>query len=256
MQVPDTKVAEIIDGELIVSPRPASPHAHAATVIGIDVGGPFHRRPGDPAGPGGWWLLLEPELHLGEDVLVPDWAGWRRERLPVFPDTPAFTQAPDWVCEVISPSTGRIDRGRKMRIYARDGVAHLWFVEPQLETLEIYRLEAGRWVVLAVHAGDDAIGAGYDVLLREPRAVERALGGLSQPETRLTGRRSTMSSRPSAAAMRPSVARHGVTPPASSRATAGCVLPIREASSAWVIPRRSRARRTRSASSKAALARR
>jgi len=177
MQVPDTKVAEIIDGELIVSPRPASAHAHAATVVGGDLIGPFHRNPGDPAGPGGWWLLLEPELHLGEDVLVPDWAGWRRERLPVFPDTPAFTQAPDWVCEVISPSTGRIDRGRKMRIYAREGVAHLWFVEPQLETLEIYRLEAGRWVVLGVHAGDDAIRA-------EPfDAVELRLGRWWMPRS-------------------------------------------------------------------------
>src|SRR5205823_1804949 len=135
MQVPDTKVAEIIDGELVVSPRPASRHAHAATVLGSDVTGPFHRGPGDPAGPGGWWILLEPELHLAEDVLVPDWAGWQRDRLPVFPDTPAFTQVPDWVCEVISPSTGRIDRSRKMRIYAREGVSHLWFVEPQLERL-------------------------------------------------------------------------------------------------------------------------
>ena len=170
MQVPDTKVAEIIDGELVVSPRPASPHAHAATVLGSDVTGPFHRGPGDPAGPGGWWILLEPELHLAEDVLVPDWAGWQRDRLPVFPDTPAFTQVPDWVCEVISPSTGRIDRSRKMRIYAREGVSHLWFVEPQLETLEIYRLESGRWVVVGTHAGDEAVRA-------EPfDAVELRLG--------------------------------------------------------------------------------
>jgi Uma2 family endonuclease len=159
MQVPDTKVAEIIDGELIVSPRPASPHAYAATVIGSDIVGPFHRGPGDPGGPGGWWLLLEPELHFGDDVLVPDWAGWRRERMPVFPNTPAFTLAPDWVCEVISPSTGRIDRSRKMRIYAREGVRHLWFVEPLLQTLEIYRLEDGRWLVVDAHAGDETVRA-------------------------------------------------------------------------------------------------
>src|SRR5262245_8935194 len=176
MQVPDTKVAEIIDGELIVSPRPASPHAHAATVIGIDVGGPFHRGPADPAGPGGWWLLLEPELHLGEDVLVPDWAAWRRSRMPVLPHTPAFTEAPDWVCEVISPSTGRIDRSRKIRIYAREGISHLWFVEPLLETLEVYRLEAGRWVVLGTYAGGDAVRA-------EPfDAVELRLGRWWMPD--------------------------------------------------------------------------
>ena len=159
MQVPDTKIAEIIDGELIVSPRPASPYAHAATVIGSDLVGPFHRNPGDPAGPGGWWILLDPELHFRGDVLVPDWAGWRRDRMPVFPNTAAFTQAPDWVCEVISPSTGRIDRRRKMRIYVRDGVSHLWFVEPLLETLETHRLEAGRWAVIGTHAGEDAIRA-------------------------------------------------------------------------------------------------
>src|SRR5262245_49990018 len=155
MHVPDTKVAEIIDGELIVSPRPASPHAHAATILGVDVVGPFHRDPADPSGVGGWWILLEPELHFGDDVLVPDWAGWRRERMPVFPHAPWFTLAPDWVCEVISPSTARIDRSRKMRIYAREGVGHLWFVDPLLQTLEVYRLESSRWVVAATQAGDD-----------------------------------------------------------------------------------------------------
>ena len=159
MRVPDTKVAEIIDGELVVSPRPASPHAHAATVLGGDLVGPFHRGPGDPAGTGGWWLLLEPELHVGDDVLVPDWVGWRRDRMPVFPNAPYFTQAPDWVCEVVSSSTGRIDRSRKMRIYAREGVSHLWFVDPLARTLEIYRLEAGRWIVASTHGGDESVRA-------------------------------------------------------------------------------------------------
>jgi len=159
MQVPDTKVAEIIDGELVVSPRPASPHANAATVLGADLVGRFHRNAGDPAGPGGWWILIEPELHFAEDVVVPDWTAWRRERMPVLRNAPFFTIAPDWVCEVVSPSTGRIDRSRKMRIYAREGVEHLWFVDPIARTLEIYRLEAGRWVVVAVHGGDDVVRA-------------------------------------------------------------------------------------------------
>ena len=159
MEVPDTKIGEIINGELVVTPRPASPHAHAATVIGVDVAGPFHRGPNDPAGPGGWWILLEPEVHLGDDVLVPDWAGWRRERLPLLPDVPAFTQAPDWACEVISPSTGRVDRSGKMRIYAREGVSHLWLVDPRPQTLETYRLEAGRWVVVGSWGGDDVVRA-------------------------------------------------------------------------------------------------
>ncbi len=154
LDVPDTKVAEIIDGELVVSPRPALPHTYAATVLGRDLGGAFHRPPGDARGPGGWWLLDEPELHLADDLLVPDQAGWRRERMPAIPRDPAMTVAPDWVCEVISPTTGRIDRGRKMRIYAREGVAWLWLVDPVLRAIEIYALANGEWIVKTVHATD------------------------------------------------------------------------------------------------------
>ena len=156
VNVPDTKVAEIIDGELIVSPRPAIPHAHAGSVMGADLIGAFHRPPGDPKGPGGWWLLNEPELHFGSDVIVPDQAGWRRERIPQLPNVAALTVAPDWVCEVLSPSTGRIDRSRKMRIYAREGVGHLGLVEPLLRTIEVYRLEHERWIVVSVHGGAEA----------------------------------------------------------------------------------------------------
>jgi Uma2 family endonuclease len=154
MKVPDTKVAEIIDGELIVSPRPASPHAYAASVMGSDLIGAFHGPPGSARGPGGWWFLDEPELHFYDDVLVPDQAGWRQERMPKVPNVAAFTQAPDWLCEVLSPSTRRIDRSKKMRIYAREGVGHLWLVEPILRTIEAYRLQDGAWVVAAVHEGD------------------------------------------------------------------------------------------------------
>jgi len=157
MEVPDTKVAEIIDGELIVSPRPASPHAHAASALGFDLGGAFHGPPGSPPAPGGWWMLLEPELHFGDDVLVPDWAGWRRERLPVLENVPFFTLAPDWVCEIVSPSTGRLDRSRKMRHYGANGVGHLWLVDPLQQTLEVYRLESGRWVVVDTLAGEATV---------------------------------------------------------------------------------------------------
>ena len=157
LEVPDTKVAEIIDGELIVSPRPASPHANAATGLMSDLHGAFHRPPGDSRGPGGWCLLWEPELHFYDDVLVPDQAGWRRERMPKVPNVAAFTLAPDWVCEVVSPSTGRIDRSRKMRVYAREGVAWLWLVDPLVRTIEVYRLRDGELVVAAVHAGDEPV---------------------------------------------------------------------------------------------------
>jgi len=158
MQVPDHLVAEIIDGELVTSPRPATPHARAYSVIGQDLS-PFDRRPGSPGGPGGWWLLDEPELHFGDDVLVPDLAAWRQERMPTIPRVPFITLPPDWISEVISPSTGRIDRSRKMKIYARESVSHLWFVDPLACTLEVYRLEAGRWIVAATHGGDEVVRA-------------------------------------------------------------------------------------------------
>jgi Uma2 family endonuclease len=132
--------------------------------------GSFDRPPGGSGEPGGWWFLVEPELHLGEDVIVPDLAGWRRERMPVLPNVAAFVQVPDWVSEVVSPSTGAIDRGRKMRIYAREGLAHLWIVDPIVRTLEAYRLEEGRWVVVSTHDGGGRVRA-------EPfEAVELQMG--------------------------------------------------------------------------------
>jgi Uma2 family endonuclease len=110
-------------------------------------------------GPGGWWLLYEPELHLAEDTVVPDVAGWRRARMPKPPSEIAFTLAPDWVCEVVSPSTERIDRASKLGIYAREGVHHAWLVNPIARTLEVFRLEAGRWVLIGTHADDALVRA-------------------------------------------------------------------------------------------------
>jgi len=157
LRVPEHLVAELIDGELITSPRPASPHARAAGSIFRAVG-PFDGRSGEGGGvPGGWWILFEPELHFGDDVLVPDLAGWRHERLPTVPNVAAFTLAPDWVCEVVSKSTAALDRVRKMRVYAREGVGHLWLVDPLARTLEVYRLEAARWVVAGTHGRSDVV---------------------------------------------------------------------------------------------------
>ncbi len=155
-EVPDHKVAEILDGELIVTPRPAVRHASASSGLGGHIWGPFQ---GGRGGPGGWWLLDEPELHLADDILVPDLAGWRRERLPALPDIAFMTMAPDWACEVISPSTERMDRSRKTRIYAREGVAHLWLLDPLVRTLEVLRLEGGRWVLLGTHTDADVVRA-------------------------------------------------------------------------------------------------
>lgn len=150
--LPENVVGEIIDGELVVSPRPAPPHALASSVIGGDLQPAFGRR-GGGRGPGGWWILDEPELHLGAHVLVPDLAGWRRERLPTLPEATGFTVAPDWVCEVVSPSSARRDRVRKMQLYASFQVAALWLVDPLARVLESYRLEGGAWVVAGTWGG-------------------------------------------------------------------------------------------------------
>lgn len=159
LKLPDNMVAEILDGELYATPRPASPHARATSGIGSDLWGRFDRPPDGPGQPGGWWILFEPELHLGRDVVVPDVAGWRREKMPLLPNVAAFTQAPDWACEVVSPATAGADRVRKMRIYARESVGHLWLVEPLAKTVEVYRLENGRWVVMSTHAGSERVRA-------------------------------------------------------------------------------------------------
>ena len=159
LKVPENMVAEILDGELYATPRPASPHANAASGIAGDVRGPFHREPDGPGQPGGWWILFEPELHLGPDVVVPDVAGWRRATMPVLQNVAAFTQAPDWACEVVSPTTAGADRGRKMRIYARESVGHLWLVDPLAKTLEVYRLQGTQWVVVSTHTGSERVRA-------------------------------------------------------------------------------------------------
>jgi Uma2 family endonuclease len=156
LKVPDTMVAEIVDGELYASPRPSLRHSAAASALTWSLHGPFQQGRG---GPGGWWILFEPELHLADDIVVPDIAGWRRERLPRIPDEAFFTLAPDLVCEVISPSTEKLDREHKLGVYAREGVAHAWLVNPIARTLEVLRLEGGRWVLLATHADQETVRA-------------------------------------------------------------------------------------------------
>jgi Uma2 family endonuclease len=154
LRVPANKVAEILDGELYASPRPATPHALSGSVLGQELTGPFQKGRG---GPGGWWLPYEPELHLAEDVAVPDWAGWRRERMPRIEPAPFITIAPDWVCEILSPSTESLDRVKKLPVYAREGVKHAWLLNPLQRTLEVLRLQEGRWVLIASHEGDAVV---------------------------------------------------------------------------------------------------
>lgn len=150
LKVPDIFVAEILDGELYATPRPAPRHADASSGLGGVLRNPFDRGRG---GPGGWRILAEPELHLAADIVVPDLAGWRRERLPALPQEAFFSLAPDWACEVLSPSTAAMDRVKKLRIYARERVAHVWLVDPIPRTLEGLRLDGDRWTIVSSFSG-------------------------------------------------------------------------------------------------------
>ena len=154
LDAPPNMVAEVVYGALYTHPRPAMPHAWASSGLGSKLGEPFNF---GRSGPGGWWIVNEPELHLGEDIVVPDLAGWRRERMPEFPDTAFCELAPDWVCEVLSPSTRALDRGAKQSIYAREKIRHMWFVDPGAHSLEALELHDGRWGELARLTGSTTV---------------------------------------------------------------------------------------------------
>ena len=150
IDLPENLVGEIIDGRLYTQPRPAGPDAVTSSALGADLLFSFQRGRG---GPGGWWIIDEPELHLVHDseVLVPDIAGWRRERLPKIPRDHRFEVVPDWVCEILSPNTMRKDRINKMPVYAKYGVQYLWLIDPIAQTLEIFHLEHGQWTVIGLY---------------------------------------------------------------------------------------------------------
>jgi Uma2 family endonuclease len=156
LAAPEHMVAEILTGELHLHPRPATPHTAAASALGEELGPPFKRGKG---GPGGWIIFDEPELHLGPDILVPDLAGWRRERVDRFDNLAYIETRPDWVCEVLSPGTEKLDRTRKLPIYAREQVSHAWLVNPLLRTLEVLRLTNGHWTNIGTYQDEQEIRA-------------------------------------------------------------------------------------------------
>lgn len=172
LALPEHVIGELVDGELIVSPRPAPRHARAAGALFSRLSRWFDDGDG---GPGGWWIVFEPEIHLQTDILVPDIGGWRRERMPVWPDTSYFELAPDWVCEIASPSRPRYDQLKKLPKYARHHVKYAWIVDPQEQSLEVYRLSNDLYAVVATYGGDEVVRA-------EPfDAVELALSLLWLP---------------------------------------------------------------------------
>jgi Uma2 family endonuclease len=169
LDAPAGMVAELIRGALHLQPRPRPKHAHVITSLGDELVSPFAK---GRSGPGGWMILIEPELHLGDEVVAPDLAGWRRERLPTLPDEVGIAVAPDWVCEVLSPSTRTCDLTEKRDVYREHGVGWLWFVDPAARTLEAFALRDGAWVLIAA-LHDDA-----EVRLAPFDAVGFALGAL------------------------------------------------------------------------------
>jgi Uma2 family endonuclease len=152
--LPPGIVGEIVSGVLHTQPRPSPKHGVAA----MNLGGVVVTRFGNAFG-GGWVFVVEPELHLGEDIVVPDIGGWRRERLPRLPDTAYFETPPDWICEVLSPSTARFDRIEKLAVYAAVGVSHAWYVDPMARSLEVFALVDGRWTIAATFKDTDVVSA-------------------------------------------------------------------------------------------------
>ena len=162
--LPETLTGEILNGQLHAQPRPAPKHLHATSRLDRTIG----RGYGDgDGGPGGWWILIEPEIHFVRDieVAVPDLAGWRRERMASLPETAYFEIAPDWICEVLSPSTASKDREIKMPLYARYAVSYAWLVDPEARTLEAFELRSGAWTEIARFAAADRVSvAPFDAI--------------------------------------------------------------------------------------------
>lgn len=180
--VPSHLVAEIIDGELLTHPRPSPRHGATTNSLSGELAGPFQKGRG---GPGGWVFLDEPELHLGPHVLVPDIAGWRRERLPTVPEKSSHLMPPDWVCEVLSASTEKRDRTIKMRVYAEAKIPFLWLIDPRQQFLEAFALKEGKWTWLAAwNSADEVRAPPFDAVafsLADLWPLDRPLGFQDDP---------------------------------------------------------------------------
>jgi Uma2 family endonuclease len=190
LAAPPHVVAEIIDGVLETHPRPSLRHGLASSALGVRLGEAFQF---GSTGPGGWIFIDEPELHLGPNILVPDIAGWRKERLSGLLDTAYIDIVPDWICEVLSASTEGRDRGAKRRIYAEAGVGHLWLLDPRFQLLEVFALSEGRWVLLGTWGSDDVVSAppfdAISISLADLWPLDRPLGFEENPQHLFSGDR-------------------------------------------------------------------
>ncbi|HBD07998.1 MAG TPA: hypothetical protein DCZ69_07020 [Syntrophobacteraceae bacterium] len=147
--IPENMTGEIINGELFVTPRPSRKHVNTSSILGAEIIPPY--RFGRSGGPGGWIILIEAEVAFGKDILVPDLAGWKRDRFPIEEPHNWISVAPDWVCEILSPSTTLVDRTAKMPIYSQHNVSHAWLIDPVLKSLEVYRFEPGVWIGIGAY---------------------------------------------------------------------------------------------------------
>lgn len=169
LRAPENMVAELVDGELYTWPRPRGTHGRAAMNIATAINIRYGQGSG---GIGGWWIIGEPELHFpadravrdrgrarGKQIVVPDIGGWRVTRMPLPPSSHVFDVVPDWVCEIISPSTKRFDWGKKLALYASNGVPWAWYVDVDDRQLHVMQLVNGEWVIKHIYAGNDVVRA-------------------------------------------------------------------------------------------------
>jgi Putative restriction endonuclease len=154
--LPPNMVGEILFGALVTHPRPARRHVVAANAMSGILTSPFQFGGG---GPGGWIIAVEPEVHLGPHVVVPDLAGWRKERLVGHEDGAWFEEVPDWICEVLSPATEVYDRGDKRRIYSAYEVPHLWHLDPRSRVLEVFQRQKTDWLLTHTFAESEDVSA-------------------------------------------------------------------------------------------------
>ena len=180
--LPEDLIGEILNGQLHTQPRPAGPHARVASRIDRTIGRSYDD---GIDGPGGWWIFVEPEVHFVRDreVAVPDLAGWRREHMPIPPQDHRFETTPEWVCEILSPSTASKDREIKLPLYARYGVLSAWLIDPSAHTLEAFTLKEGTWRDVGRFTGADRAA------LPPFEAVTLDLSGLWLPTPATSGAR-------------------------------------------------------------------
>ncbi len=155
--IPENMTGEIIDGQLYATPRPSRKHVRTVYSLGYVIGRSYDFD--ERGGPGGWIFLPESEIQLDGDTFVPDLAGWRKERFPAEEDHNWISVAPDWVCEILSPSSIRHDRITKIGTYAKHRIPYFWLVDPVAKILEVFKLESGRWTVAGAYAENEKVRA-------------------------------------------------------------------------------------------------